>query len=130
MKLGLLFLASIAQSKLSLTSHEANTRISMMEKSPLFDDWRRELTEIYDPNPLRVSFFGLLHQIFGPEGAGFAYQDIARREQLPMTPINTYEDNINWLHELLLDENRIQMIQKIEQLPMTPIHTYEENINW
>merc|ERR1719427_2287126 len=126
--LRLLCLGPVVQA--GLHSHEASVRISMMEKSPLFDDWRRELTEIYDPNPLRVSFFGLLHQIFGPEGAGFAYQDIARREQLPMTPINTYEDNINWLHELLLDENRIQMIQKIEQLPMTPIHTYEENINW
>ena len=31
--------------------------------------------------------------------------------------METYEDNINWLHELLLDEDRIELIQKMEQLP-------------
>ena len=46
-----------------------------------------------------------------------AYQDIARRQKLPQTSMETYEDNINWLHELLLDEDRIEMIQKMEQLP-------------
>ena len=46
-----------------------------------------------------------------------AYQDIARRQKLPQASVETYEDNINWLHELLLDEDRIEMIQKMEQLP-------------
>lgn len=46
-----------------------------------------------------------------------AYQDIARNQKLPQTSMETYEDNINWLHELLLDEDRIELIQKMEQLP-------------
>ena len=46
-----------------------------------------------------------------------AYQDIARNQKLPQTSLETYEDNINWLHELLLDEDRIEMIKKMEQLP-------------
>ena len=46
-----------------------------------------------------------------------AYQEIAKRQQVPHTSVETYEDNINWLHELLLDEDRIEMIQKMEQLP-------------
>ena len=46
-----------------------------------------------------------------------AYQEIAKRQQVPHTSAETYEDNINWLHELLLDEDRIEMIQKMEQLP-------------
>ena len=90
---------------------------SRLKESPLFDEWRRELTEIYDPNPMRVSFFSLLHQIFGQEAAPMAYQDIARNQKLPQTSMETYEDNINWLHELLLDEDRIEMIQKMEKLP-------------
>merc|ERR1711917_152808 len=129
---GLLLWAGFAQGKLS--NHDAITRISMMEESPLFDEWRRELTEIYDPNPLRVSFFALLHQIFGQEAAPMAYQDIARRQKLPQTSMETYEDNINWLHELLLDEDRIEMIQKMEQLPnvlamSTPRYAWMEKFN-
>jgi len=132
MKLCFLLLASLAQSKLS--NHDAMTRIALMEESPLFDEWRRELTEIYDPNPLRVSFFALLHQLFGREAAPLAYQDIARRQKLPQNSIQTYEDNINWLHELLLDENRIEMIQKMEQLPnviamSTPRYAWMEKFN-
>jgi len=129
---GFLLWAGFAQGKLS--NHDAITRISMMEESPLFDEWRRELTEIYDPNPLRVSFFALLHQIFGQEAAPMAYQDIARRQKLPQTSMETYEDNINWLHELLLDEDRIEMIQKMEQLPnvlamSTPRYAWMEKFN-
>ena len=66
---------------------------------------------------MRVSFYSLLTQVYGREGAAVAYQEIAKRQQVPHTSAETYEDNINWLHELLLDEDRIEMIQKMEQLP-------------
>ena len=76
-----------------------------------------------------------MHQVYGRDGAPVAYDEISRRQNVPQTSLETYEDNINWLHELLLDEDRIEMIQKMEQLPnviamSTPRYKIHSKINF